>query len=117
MTYIESYVVPVVTARIDEYLAIARESALIWRELGALSVIEAQAVDAPLGEVTSFPRSVALTPEETVFVAYLTFRDRAHRDAVMARMESHSRMIDLFTLAPVDGRRMIWGGFEVVAQA
>lgn len=114
MAYIESYVLPVVTARIADYIAIAEESALIWRELGALSVMEARAVDAPVGEVTSFPRSVALTPEETVFVAYVTFRDRAHRDAVMARMEAHPRMMELFNTAPVDGKRMIWGGFEVV---
>ena len=117
MPYVESYIFPVVTAQLNDYLAIAAESALIWRELGALSVMEAQAVHAPVGEVTSFPRSVALTADETVFVAYISFRDRAHRDEVMARMESHGRMMELFSTAPVDGKRMIWGGFEVVVAA
>ena len=32
----------------------------------------------------------------------------------MARMEAHPRLMELFNQAPVDGKRMIWGGFEVV---
>ena len=114
MAYVEAYILAVETARIDDYIRIAAESALIWRALGALSVVEARAENAPMGEVTSFPRAVALTADETVFVAYISFRDRAHRDEVVAKMEKDSRMMDLFKDAPVDGRRMIWGGFEVV---
>ena len=117
MAYIESYVLPVETARMADYVKIARDSAVIWRELGALSVIEAKADNAPFGEVTSFPRAVQITPHETVVVSYISFRDRAHRDAVMAKMEQDPRMIALFQAAPVDGKRMIWGGFEVVVSA
>lgn len=112
MAYVESYVVPVITARFDEYRKIAAESAIIWRDLGALSVMEARAENAPYGTVTSFPRSVQATDAETVVVAYVTFRDRAHRDAVIAKMEADPRMMALFEKAPVDGKRMIWGGFE-----
>ena len=117
MAYVESYVVPVLTARIDDYIRIATDSARIWLELGALSVMEARADNAPQGDLTSFPRSVALTDDETVFVSYITFHDRAHRDAVMAKMEDDPRMMELFSTAPVDGKRMIWGGFEVVVAA
>ncbi len=117
MAYIESYVLPVETARLADYVRIAQESALIWRDLGALSVIEATAENAPIGELTSFPRAVLAKPDETIVVAYVTFQDRAHRDEVMAKMEQDSRMLTLFSSAPVDGKRMIWGGFDVVVSA
>jgi uncharacterized protein YbaA (DUF1428 family) len=113
MAYVESYIVPVLTARFDDYHQIAAESAAIWRKLGAISVMEARAENAPYGNLTSFPRAVMATEAETVVVAYVTFRDRAHRDAVMAKMEVDATMMALFEKAPVDGKRMIWGGFEV----
>ncbi len=112
MAYVESYVLPVLTARFAEYHQIAADSAVIWLELGALSVMEARTENAPFGKVTSFPRSVQATDVETVVVSYVTFRDRAHRDEVIARMEADPKMMALFEKAPVDGKRMIWGGFE-----
>ena len=112
MAYVQSYVLPVPTAQFDAYHKIAADSAVIWLELGALSVMEARAENATVGKLTSFPRSVLATEDETVVVAYITFRDRAHRDAVMAKMESDPRMLALFSNAPIDGKRMIWGGFE-----
>lgn len=114
MAYVESYILPVETSRLDDYRRVAIESADIWLSLGALSVMEATGVDTPFGSVTSFPRSVQLTPDETVVVSYLTFRDRAHRDEVMKKMEADPRMIALFETAPVDGKRMIWGGFSSI---
>ncbi len=111
MAYVESYIMPVETSRLEDYRKIALESADIWLKLGALSVMEAVGADTPLGSTTSFPRSVQLTPDETVVVSYLTFRDRAHRDEVMKKMEGDARMVELFENAPVDGKRMIWGGF------
>ena len=112
MAYVESYILPVETSRLDDYRKIAVESADIWLQLGALSVMEATGIDTPHGSVTSFPRSVQLTPDETVVVSYLTFRDRAPRDKVMKKMEADPRMIELFETAPVDGKRLIWGGFD-----
>ncbi len=111
MAYVESYILPVETSRMDDYRKIAVESADIWLKLGALSVMEAVGTDTPFGSTTSYPRAVQLTPDETVVVAYLTFRDRTHRDEVMKKMEADARMIELFETAPVDAMRMIWGGF------
>lgn len=117
MPYIESYILPVEASRFDDYARIAAESAAIWLELGALSVMEAKGDATPVGNLTSFPRAVHMAEGEVVVVASVTFRDRAHRDAVMARVETDQRMEALFRDAPVDGRRMIWGGFDVfVAQ-
>ena len=114
MSYIEFYILPVVAARIDDYHKIATESAALWLQHGALSVIESVADDAPMGTLTSFPRSVQLLEDEVVICAYITYRDRAHRDDVQARVMADATMERLFQDAPVDGKRMIWGGFKTI---
>jgi uncharacterized protein YbaA (DUF1428 family) len=114
MSYIEFYVLPVTAARIDDYRRIAIESATLWRKHGALSVLEALADDAPVGEITSFPRSVQLKDDEVLVCAYITYRDRAHRDDVQSRVMADKRMEQLFQDMPVDGQRMIWGGFSTI---
>ncbi len=117
MAYIDYYILPVQADKIDDYRKIATESAALWLHHGALSVTEAVADDAPMGEVTSFPRSVQMTPDEVVVCAHITYRDRAHRDGVMARVMADGKMEEIMQSVPVDGKRMIWGGFTVIVAA
>ena len=116
MAYVEGYVVPVPKDKLASYVEMATRMAALWRGHGALSVIEAKADDAPVGKLTSFPRSVMATEDETVIFSYITYRDRAHRDAVNAAVFADPRMAAMMDI-PVDGKRMIWGGFEVVVSA
>lgn len=117
MSYVECYLLPVKTGERARYLDIVAQSAAIYKKLGVLSVMDSWGENTPLGEVTSFPRAVQLQPDETVVLSILTFRDRTHRDEVMARIEADAHLIDLFMSAPMDGRRMVWGGFDVTLQA
>ena len=112
MSYVDGYVMPVKAARFEEYRQKAVESAKLWLEHGALSVTEAKADDAPMGKVTSFPRSVQLQEDEIAVLGYVTYRDRAHRDAVQKVVFQDPRMNAMMEDMPVDGKRMIWGGFE-----
>ena len=112
MPYVEGFLVPVKSARFAEYAAIAQQGAVIWKELGALAVIEARADNAPYGEVTSFPRAVQLQDGEEVVFSYVLFRDRAHRDAVMDAAMQHKGFMALMDTDVMDGKRMVWGGFQ-----
>lgn len=114
MAYVDFYVLAVRRDALDAYFRIARDSAALWLENGALSVVETRGEDTPYGTLTSFPRAVMATEDEVMVVGYVTFQDRAHRDAVNARAMADTRMMDAMEQAPVDGKRMIWGGFEVV---
>lgn len=114
MAYVGGYVVPVKTARLADYRDMATKAAAIWKSLGALSVVEAQADNAPMGEVTSFPRAVLLQEDETVVFSYMTFNDRAHYDAVMAAGMQHATLMGMMQDSGFDGKRMIFGGFEVI---
>ena len=117
MTYVEGYIVPVKTAQMEDYRTAAIKMAAVWRRLGALSVIEAKAENAPVGELTSFPRAVLLEADETVVFSYITYKSRAHRDEVVAAVMSDPEMTEAMQSLEIDGKRMIWGGFEVIVQA
>ena len=69
--------------------------------------------DTPVGVITSFSRTVQLGDDEVAVCGFITFRDRAHPDEVNAKAMADDRMNDAMRDAPVDGKRLIWGGFEV----
>ena len=111
--YVELFVVPVPKKNIEAYRRQAELFAKVWREHGALSVIEVEADDAPPGKLTSFPQSVALGPDETIFVGIMTFRSRQHRDEVNAGAMKDARFSGMSAKSmPFDAKRMFWGGFK-----
>jgi uncharacterized protein YbaA (DUF1428 family) len=111
MSYIDIFVLPIPAGKQDDYFAQARSMAPIWKEHGALSVVELRPDDVPAGTLTSFPRSVQAKSGEMVVVGLITYRDRAHRDAVMAAAMSDPRMETMMQNVPTDGKRMYFGGF------
>ena len=50
MPYVDGFLVAVPKDRVDEYEKVARTAGEVWREYGALSVIECVADDVPYGE-------------------------------------------------------------------
>ncbi len=62
--YHDLFVAPVPEANIETFRRQAQALASVMKEHGALSFIEVEADDAPVGKVTSFPQAVALKPGE-----------------------------------------------------
>ena len=116
MKYETSFVMPVQKKKIDVYRRTARKFAKLWKEHGALEVVECVAEDVKKGKLTSFPQSVKLKRTETVVVSWVTFKSRAHRDRVMAQVMADPRTQKLMNPEdmPGDGHRMFWGGFDVM---
>lgn len=117
MTYVDGFVVPVKKDRLEDYRRIAQESAALFREYGALSVVECVADDVPVGELTSFPRAVQLADDEVVVFSWIVYPSRAVRDASNTRMMEDPRMKCTMENMPVDGKRMIFGGFNTLVDA
>lgn len=86
MPYVDGFVLAVPKENLDAYKKMARNSAEVWTEHGALSYVEALADDVPYGELTSFPRAVQAKDDEIVVFSWATYKDRATRDAVMKRV-------------------------------
>lgn len=115
--YVDGFLVPVKRDRVDDYLVMAREMAQLWLRHGALSVVEAMGDDVPEGEVTSFPMAVKLEPGEVVFFSWITYTDRAERDRINALVYAEAGQVFDKMMAndpPMNGKRMIWGGFTPV---
>jgi uncharacterized protein YbaA (DUF1428 family) len=67
--YVDGFVLPVPKANLEGYRRMAQDAGKVWREDGALEYTECIADDVKSGEVTSFPQSVKLAPDETVVLA------------------------------------------------
>jgi uncharacterized protein YbaA (DUF1428 family) len=113
MSYVDGFVVAVPKANIDAYKAMARKAGEVWKEHGALAYVECIGDDVPYGELTSFPRAVMAKEDEIVVFSWAVYESRAQRDAVIAKVMADPRLKDSMTNAPFDGKRMIYGGFEV----
>jgi uncharacterized protein YbaA (DUF1428 family) len=110
--YVDGIVVPVPTAKRDEYAQLATRNAKVFRELGAQRVIEALADDVNHGQVTDFYRAVKAEDGETVAFSFIEWPDKATRDQAWQQIMQGDRMqhgAGLF-----DGKRMFWGGFEKI---
>jgi uncharacterized protein YbaA (DUF1428 family) len=116
MKYVQSFVMPVQKKKIDVYRRTARKFARLWKEHGALEVTETVAEDIKKGKLTSFPQSVDLKRGETVVVSWVAFKSKKHRDRVMAKFMEDPRAQKLMNQKdmPGDGKRMFWGGFDVM---
>jgi uncharacterized protein YbaA (DUF1428 family) len=115
MPYVDGFIVPVPKKSLDAYRRISRKAGKVWREHGALDYKECVADDVKMGKWTSFPRSVKRKPNETVVFAWITYKSRAHRDKVNAKVMKDKRLVGMMNAQamPFDVKRMIYGGFKV----
>ncbi len=116
MNYVDGFVTPVPTANREAYLLHAQKVAPLFKEHGALSVVECWGDDVPDGKLTSFPLAVKCEPGETVVLSWVTWPSRAARDEGWKRVMADPRMQTGAIGMPFDGKRLIYGGFEVLLQ-
>jgi uncharacterized protein YbaA (DUF1428 family) len=111
--YIDVFVAPVPTAKLDEYRKLAEISGKVWRECGALDYIELIADDVQPGKQTSFPQSVNLKADEVVMLTTISYESREHRDRVNELVMKDPRIAGMDPKSfPFDAMRLFWGGFK-----
>ena len=116
MAYVDGFVIAVPTENKDAYIAHAKEIGPYFKKYGAIDWIECWGVDVPDGEVTSFPMAVKLKADETAVFSWITWPSKAVRDEAMPKLMAEPVFSDPNMAMPFDGKRMIMGGFEVVAK-
>lgn len=112
--YVDGFVLAVPTANKEAYRKHAADAALVFKEHGALSVVEGWGDDVPEGKINSMHTAVLRKADEAVVFSWITWSDRAARDAGMQRIFDDPRMAGMMQAMPLDGSRMIFGGFEVI---
>lgn len=110
MNYFDGFVIPVPTADRDIYIAHEAHWWPSFKALGALTLVVGWGDDVPPGKHTDFLRAVDLKPDETVVLCWMTWPDKATRDAAYAQLEPQPGSGEAMNM-PFDGKRMIFGGF------
>jgi len=119
VTYVDGFIVPVPKKKLAAYKKIATLASKVWKDHGALEVVETVADDVKKGKWTSFPRSVKLKGNETVIFSYIVYKNRKERDKCMAKVMKDKRLERMMQpgAMPFDGKRMIFGGFKTIVSA
>jgi uncharacterized protein YbaA (DUF1428 family) len=116
MAYVDGFVIAVPTANRAAYQKIAEEAAILFKEYGALKVVECWGDDVPEGKVTSFPMAVKCEENETVVFSWIIWPSRQARDEGNQKAIADPRMPTPESM-PFDGKRLIFGGFEMIVEA
>tara|TARA_R110002020_G_scaffold18931_32_gene65571 strand:- start:9122 stop:9484 length:363 start_codon:yes stop_codon:yes gene_type:complete len=120
MSYVQGFLLAVPNENKGKYTELAVTAAKVFRDNGALSVVETWGEDVPDGKLTSFPMAVKLEEGESVVFSWIVWPDKA---SCTSGMEASMKQLDDIFGAeqlqhvPFDGKRMIWGGFETIVEA
>jgi uncharacterized protein YbaA (DUF1428 family) len=116
MTYVDGFVIAVPTANQAAYQKVAEEAAIVFKEYGALKVVECWGDDVPEGKLTSFPMAVKCEENETVVFSWIVWPSREVRDVGNQKVMEDPRMQPPEEM-PFDAKRMIYGGFEAIVES
>jgi uncharacterized protein YbaA (DUF1428 family) len=111
MNYVDGFVLAVPSARQAAYREAAELSAAIYKDCGALRVVECWGDDVPEGKLTSFSLAVKREAHESIVFSWVEWPSREARDLGMEKFMADPRMANLKWKALFDGQRMIFGGF------
>jgi uncharacterized protein YbaA (DUF1428 family) len=117
MAYIDGFVAAVPTANREAFRQHAQMAAGVFKEHGALKVVECWGDDVPEGTLTSFSMAVKRNDDEAVVFSWIVWPSREARDKGMNAVMADPRVQPDKNPMPFDGKRMIYGGFEVIVEA
>jgi uncharacterized protein YbaA (DUF1428 family) len=116
MAYVDGFIAAVPAANKEKYLEHARYSAAIFKEYGALQVVESWQDDVQSGKWTDFFMATKSEPGEEIVFSWIVWPDKTARNAAWEKCMADPRMQPDQAPMPFDGKRMIYGGFETVME-
>ena len=116
MNYVDGFVAAVPNERREEYLQHATVTGKIFKEHGALKIVETWGDDVPEGKLTSFTMAVKREPSESIVFSWIVWPSREVRDSAWEKIMQLPAMQPGATPMPFDGKRMIYGGFQMIME-
>ncbi|WP_299595652.1 DUF1428 domain-containing protein [uncultured Microbulbifer sp.] len=117
MSYIDCFVAAVPSGNKEKYIQHAKIAAEIFKEYGALEVVENWGDDVPDGEITSLPMAVKAERNETIVFSWVVWPSKEIRDSGWGAMMEDPRMSPENNPMPFDGKRLIYGGFKTILKS
>lgn len=119
-TYVDGFVLVIPKTKIEAYKKMAQDGKKVWLKHGALDYKECIGEDLAVKshegmKPRSFAELTGAKKNETVWFSYITFKSRAHRDAVNKKVmkEMEEMYADKDMTMPFSMDRMSYGGFQV----
>lgn len=116
MNYVDGFIVAVPTANKEAYKAYSEQSSALFKEYGALTIVECWGDDVQPGKLTSFPQAVICKEDETVVFSWMTWPSKEIRDTAWEKIMSDPRFSTECLPMPFDGKRLIYGGFQKIVE-
>lgn len=113
MSYVQGFVAAVPAGKKEAYREHAAKAAPLFKEWGATRIVECWGDDVPDGKVTDFRMAVKAEADETVVFSWVVWPSKAARDEGNKKIMADPRMRSGPDM-PFDGKRMIFGGFELL---
>ena len=100
----------------DAYRKHVEKAAAVFKEHGALKMVECWGDDVPDGKLTSFPIAVKKKDDETVVFSWIVWPSKQARDEGCTKVMADPRAQPDVNPMPFDGKRLIFGGFKVLLE-
>mgnify|MGYP001828270111 CR=1 FL=1 len=117
MSHVDGYVLAVPAEKREAYRQVAVAAAKHFRNHGATRVVETWEDDVPEGKLTSFPLAVKREAGEAIVFSWVEWPDKATRDGALDAAYADMQKDPALAEMPFDGKRMIFGSFEVLLDA
>ncbi len=112
--YVQGYVAPVPAAKKAAYADMCETMRQVAIDAGALHAVDSWAENIEDGKVTDFKQAVQAEDGEAVAFGYVEWPSQEAFQQGMAKMQADKRMPGPGSDMPLDGKRLIFGGFEVL---
>jgi uncharacterized protein YbaA (DUF1428 family) len=91
MSYIDGFVIPVPAGNKDAFRETAEKAAQVFKEHGALKVVECWGDDVPAGRLTDFRMAVKAEPGENVVFSWIVWPVNRRRTGTHDRRPKGTR--------------------------
>lgn len=124
--YVDGFVLVVPKKNVKKYVSMAKGAGKMWKKLGALDYFECMGDDLNPNthgtKMLGFPRMTKLKKDETAWFSFITYKSKAHRDAINKKvhsemdkmMEKHPEYKDM--PMPWVMKRFSYAGFKTMVE-
>ena len=113
--YVDGFLLVVPKKNLRAYTNLAKRAGKIWKELGAIDYFECAGEDLASHYGIGFEQRTKCKKNEAVVFSWITYKSRAHRDAVNAKVMQDPRFAKMIQKGcPFDMAKMSHGGFDVL---